>query len=60
MYNMVEQIGNQRLFFMTNRQAQLLSETSESVDKLLAALELPAEPKLIIILQDAQRADSDP
>ena len=52
MYNMVEQIGNQRLFFMTNRQAQLLSETSESVDKLLAALELPAEPKLIIILQE--------
>ena len=45
---------------MTNRQAQLLSETSASVDKLLAALELPAEPKLIIILQDAQRADSDP
>jgi len=37
---------------MTNRQAQLLSETSASVDKLLAALELPAEPKLIIILQE--------
>ena len=52
MYNMVEQVGNQRLFFMTNRQAQLLSETSASVDKLLAALELPAEPKLIIILQE--------
>ena len=51
MYSMMEQIGKQKLFFLTNRQAELLSESEASIDKLIEALELPAEPKLLINLQ---------
>ena len=51
MYAMMEQIGKQKLFFLTNRQAELLSESEVTIDKLIEALELPAEPKLLINLQ---------
>ena len=52
MYAMMEQIGRQKLFFLTNRQAELLSESEATIDRLIEALELPAEPKLLINLQD--------
>ena len=50
MYNMMEEIGDQRLFFLTNQQADLLAESEASIDRLIKALELPKEPKLVIIL----------
>ena len=54
MYNMMEEIGDQRLFFLTNQQADLLAESEASIDRLIRALELPKEPKLVIILQPDQ------
>ena len=54
MYNMMEEIGDQRLFFLTNQQADLLAESEASIDRLIKALELPKEPKLVIILQPDQ------
>ena len=47
MYNMMEEIGDQRLFFLTNQQAELLAESEASIDRLIKALELPKEPKLL-------------
>ena len=54
MFNMVEESGDQRLFFLTNRQAELLSETSEpEISPALPALHttlnsdtIGVEPKL--------------
>ena len=51
MYDMLEQVGDQKLFFLTNRQAELLSESESSVDNLLRALDMTHEPKLLIVLQ---------
>ena len=42
MYNMMEEIGDQRLFFLTNQQAELLAESEASIDRLIKALELPS------------------
>ena len=58
MYNMMEEIGDQRLFFLTNQQADLLAESEASIDRLIKALELPKEPKLVIILQPDQVEES--
>ena len=38
MYNMMEEIGDQRLFFLTNQQADLLAESEASIDRLIKAL----------------------
>ena len=43
MYNMMEEIGDQRLFFLTNQQADLLAESEASIDRLIKALELGRE-----------------
>ena len=34
MYDMLEDIGNQKLFFLTNRQAELLAESDTTIDRL--------------------------
>ena len=50
MYDMLEEIGDQKLFFLTNRQAELLAESDNSIDKILGALDMQEEPKLLINL----------
>ena len=50
MFDMREDIGDQKLFFLTNRQAELLAESDTTIDRLLGALEMRAEPKLLINL----------
>jgi hypothetical protein len=49
MFNMVEEIddGKSKLLFLTNPQAELIASSSESVQKMLDALEVP-KPSLVI------------
>ena len=43
--------GKQRLLFLTNAQAELLASGPENLAKLVNALEMTHEPKLLIVLQ---------
>ena len=49
MYNMVEEIDGVKLLFLTNPQADLIASGSESVQKMLDALEV-GRPSLVINL----------
>lgn len=51
MYEMVEELGpkKQKLLFLTNRQADLLARSEESLEKMFAVLEI-GKPKLLIYL----------